>query len=53
MEISVRDKYRGNKTQTKNKPKSDVDFSLFMLQTICDYTVSENRNIRKSQLINN
>ena len=51
MEISVREKYKSNKTPTKNQPKSDVDFSLFMLQTICDYTVSENRNIRKSQLM--
>jgi hypothetical protein len=52
MEIKVRNKYTGQgRTVNKGTAKSDADFSVYMLDTLCSYVASENRNIRKGQLM--
>ena len=52
MEIKTRNKYTGQgRTISRGTAKSDADFSVFMLDIFCSYIVSENRNIRKGQLM--
>lgn len=52
MELRIRDKYSNkSKFLTKGTTKSDAEFSVFMLDTMCRYAVSANKNIRKSQLV--
>ena len=52
MEIGIRNKYKGHgKTVSKGSATSDANFSTYMLDIFCNYVASENRNIRKGQLI--
>ena len=51
MEIAIRDKYTRTKKSSKKSEKSDLAMSGYMLDVLSEYVTSENKNIRKSQLM--
>jgi len=53
MDIQRRQKYIGSgRTSIKTDVKINLNFDLSALTLMCSYVVSENRNIRRSHLIN-
>lgn len=53
MDITRRTKYSGRgRTINKSDAKVDINFDLNALNLMCSYILSENRNIRRSHLIN-
>ena len=53
MDIAQRrKKYGHGKTVTETSRKIDVKFDVQLLDLMCSYVVSYNRNIRRSHLIN-
>ena len=53
MDIQRRQKYLGSgRTSVKTNIKINLNFDLSALTLMCSYVVSENRNIRRSHLIN-
>lgn len=53
MNLERRQKYTGQgRTAIKSDVKIDINFDLTVLNFMCSYVLSENRNIRRSQLIN-
>lgn len=54
MKISTRNRIKGQgKTYVKNKPKNiPLNFDLASLDLLCNFVISENRNIRRLQFIN-
>ena len=53
MIISGRNRIKGQgKTYVKNKSKIPLNFDLSSLDLLCNFVISENRNIRKLQYIN-
>lgn len=53
MDITKRTKYSGRgRSISKTDNKVDINFDLNALNLMCSYILSENRNIRRSHLIN-
>ncbi|MGL5750015.1 MAG: DnaB family ATPase [Paraclostridium sp.] len=53
MNIERRQKYKGSgRTINKSDRKLDIKFDLTSLNLMCSYILSENKNIRRSHLIN-
>ena len=53
MDITKRTKYSGRgRSISKTDTKVDINFDLNALNLMCSYILSENRNIRRSHLIN-
>lgn len=53
MDIAKRTKYSGRgRSISKTDKKVDINFDLNALNLMCSYILSENRNIRRSHLIN-
>lgn len=53
MDITKRTKYSGRgRSISKTDKKVDINFDLNALNLMCSYILSENRNIRRSHLIN-
>ena len=53
MDITRRMKYSGRgRSISKTETKVDINFDLNALNLMCSYILSENRNIRRSHLIN-
>lgn len=53
MDITKRTKYSGRgRSISKTDQKVDINFDLNALNLMCSYILSENRNIRRSHLIN-
>ena len=52
MNLERRQKYAGSRTVTNSDTQIDINFSIDTLSVFCSYVLSENKNIRKSHLIN-
>ena len=52
MNLARRQKYAGTRTVTTSNTQIDISFDLKTLDIMCSYVLSENKNIRKSHLIN-
>lgn len=53
MDFTKREKYSGKgRTIVKTDKKIDINFDLNALNLMCSYILSENKNIRRSHLIN-
>lgn len=53
MDLSRRQKYKGHKHKIiKNDNKIKLGFDIKTLDLFCSYIISQNRNIKRSQLIN-
>ena len=53
MIIANRNKTKGHgKTYVKNNTKLPLNFDLASLDLLCNFVISENRNIRRLQYIN-
>ena len=53
MDITRREKYKNSgRTTSFAKKTIDINFDLVSLDIMCSYVLSENRNIRRGQLIN-
>ena len=53
MNIERRQKYTGHKASiNKSNIKINITFDLVTLNLFCNYIITENRNMRRSHLIN-
>lgn len=52
MDLARRQKYAGTRTVTRSNTTIDLNFNLETLNLFASYVLSENRNIRRSHLIN-